>query len=108
MKAHLICHGGLFVAPYSRDPEALIAQGGKTITVHGYKRRVGTEVWGVWSEELVTEARSINEAAKALQARKKALDARLLATQPAALAAAKAAPVDPKPEPFRLDGKLKF
>lgn len=79
---------------YSLDTEALIAQNGKTITIHGRKSRIGTDLWGRASKELLTEARSINEAENQLALRRRALDARLKETQKEVLAAAKAAPKD--------------
>lgn len=96
MKARIIYTSGLIFL-YGRDNGALIAKNGKSITIHGRKARIGTDVWGVWSPELAAEARSINDASKAIDARKRALNARLRATQPDALAAAALAPLDTPP-----------
>ncbi len=104
MKADLIYRCGLF--GYGRDQAALLSQNAKWVTIHGRRERIDTSVWGAAEQDLAAEAAAINAAQKALDTRRKALDARLLITQPALLAAAKAAPKDPPPEPFRLDGPL--
>ena len=106
MKTDLIYRSGRIFDSYYRDTEATIAKSGKTVNLGTMDSRIDTNIWGGWSKELALEADSINRAQSELNTRRHALDDALKATQPALIAAAKAAPKDPKPEPFRFDGEL--